>query len=261
MIQNLRELYLYRELLLMIVWRDIKVRYKQSLMGFMWAILMPMLIVCAGILVRYAIAVISTKPLLFSDIASVSVKALPWSFFVGSVRFGTESLRKDTNLVTKIYFPKEIFPISAVLSSFVDFIVASCLLVVILMIFQIGFSVYLLWVPILILLLILMVTGLSLILSALNLYFRDVKYLVEVVMTFAIFFTPVLYDVAMFDKWRNILLLNPMAPILEGISACVVMHGPPHAGWLTYSAVVSCLILGFDYPIFKKLECRFAESI
>lgn len=261
MIHNLRELYCYRELLFIIVWRDIKIKYKQSVMGFMWAIFMPMLIVSAGILVKYAIATVSGKPMVFSEIVTVSVKALPWSFFVGSVRFATNSLMGNVNLVTKIYFPKEIFPIASVLSNLFDFIIAGCALGIILIICQIGSSIYLLWLPMLMLTLLLLVIGLGMLLSALNLFFRDVKYIVEVLLTFGIFFTPVFYEVEMFGKWSKILLLNPVAPILEAINACVVYHRAPDFGWPAYSAAFSCLMFAFAYPVFKKLEPAFAESI
>ena len=100
------ELYKYRELLYMITYRDIKVRYKQSIMGFMWAILMPILIVVSGVVVRYAYALASHVPLQTADIASVAVKSLPWAFLVSSIRFSCNSLIGNQNLVTKIYFPK-----------------------------------------------------------------------------------------------------------------------------------------------------------
>ena len=111
--EQLRELYQHRELLYMLVYRDIKVRYKQSVMGFLWAILMPVLIVMAGVVVRYAYAVLSGKPLQTADIASLAVKSIPWAFLVSSIRFGMYSLVGNYNLVTKIYFPTEIFPMAA----------------------------------------------------------------------------------------------------------------------------------------------------
>jgi ABC-type polysaccharide/polyol phosphate export permease len=101
----------------------------------------------------------------------------------------------------------------------------------------------------------------ALFLSAANLFFRDVKYLVEVFLTFAIFFTPVLYDVTMLGKWSDLALLNPVAPVLEGLSASVVLHRTPDAAWLSYAAIVSFVILLVGYWFFKQLEARFAESI
>ena len=111
--QYLRELAQYRDLLYMLTWRDIRIKYKQSIMGFMWAIFMPLLIVSAGVLVRYAFSRLSGVPLAWKDIAEVSVKAVPWAFFVSSIRFSTLSLIANTNLVTKIYFPRELFPLAA----------------------------------------------------------------------------------------------------------------------------------------------------
>ena len=145
--EELKELYRYRELLYMIAYRDIKVRYKQSIMGFMWAILMPVLIVLSGVVVRFAYAMASHAPLKTADIASVAVKSLPWAFLVSSIRFACLSLINNKDLVTKIYFPKEIFPIAAVLASFFDFVVASGALIIFFLVLRVGWSPYLVWVP------------------------------------------------------------------------------------------------------------------
>jgi len=245
----------------MVAWRDIKVKYKQSAMGFLWAILMPVIIVSAGIVVRYAISTISGKPITSSEVIIVSIKAVPWAFCVASIRFATNSLVANPNLVTKIYFPKEIFPLAAVISSGFDFLIAGSLLTVVLIIIHVSSTIYLLWVPLLLLIMIMLVTGLGMVLAALNLFFRDIKYLVEVVLTFAIFFTPVLYDAKMFGRFSNVLLLNPLAPLLEGLSACVVLHQSPSVQWVAYSAAISVCMLLIGYSIFKNLEFRFAESI
>src|SRR5271167_4588407 len=144
--EELHELYKYRELLYMIAHRDVRVRYKQSIMGLLWAILMPMLIVGAGVVVRYAYAVASGKPLQTEDIASVAVKSLPWAFLVSSIRFSGNSLINNQSLVTKVYFPKEVFPIAAVMASLFDFLVASGALVIFLLTIRIGWSAQLAWV-------------------------------------------------------------------------------------------------------------------
>jgi len=257
----IRELIVYRELLYMIAWREIKIKYKQSVMGFLWAILMPILIISAGVLVKVGLAKFSGKPLILSEMLTVSVKALPWSFFISSIRFGTNSLTANSNLVTKIYFPKEIFPISSVLSQLFDFMIASCTLIIILSIAKIGVSIYLLWVPVLLVILILLGAGLGIFLSAANLFFRDVKYLVEVFVTFAIFFTPVFYEAEMAGKWEWLLLLNPVAPILEGLNYCIVLHQMPKVGWVLYSGIVAFTGIILSMAMFKKLEPKFAENI
>ena len=261
MIEELRELYKYRELLYVLAYRDIKVRYKQSVMGFLWAILMPILIVMAGVVVRYAYALASGKPLETADIVSVAVKSLPWAFLVSSIRFSCNSLIGNQNLVTKIYFPKEIFPMAAVLASLFDFFVASGALVILLVVTRTGWSAYLLWIPVLLLMTVVLATGIGMIVSAASLFFRDVKYIVEVLLTFGIFFTPVFYDVRMFGGKGKWLLLNPVAPMLEGLSACVARHQTPQLPWLAYGFSFSLVALIVGYLFFKHLEPAFAESI
>jgi lipopolysaccharide transport system permease protein len=261
MTEMIKELIQHRELLWALTWRNIKIRYKQTAMGFLWAIFMPMLVVLSGVVVRVAMSSISGKPLQLADIASVSVKSLPWAFFVGALKFGVTSLVGNMNLVTKIYFPREIFPLSSIISQLFDFGIAMAALAIVLVFAKVGFSIYLLWVPVLLILLVLLTTGLSFILSCANLFFRDVKYIVDVVLTFGIFFTPVFYSADMFGKWKNILLLNPVAPLLEGINDVVVLHTSPDPFWLTYTAIWAIGGFVLSWIIFKKAEPAFAENI
>jgi lipopolysaccharide transport system permease protein len=258
---ELQELYKYREILFMVAYRDIKVRYKQSIMGFFWAILMPILIVMSGVIVRYAYALAAHVPLNREDIASVAVKSVPWAFIASGVRFSCFSLASNMGLVLKIYFPKEIFPMAAVLACLFDFGVASVAMVIFLSFLKIGYSIYLFWVPILLFLIMMLITGMGMVVSACGLFFRDVKYLVEVFITFGIFFTPVFYDVRMLGSKGKWLMLNPAAPLLDGMSACVVHHQSPDLPWLAYSAVFSVLVFFLGFSFFKHLEPAFAESI
>jgi lipopolysaccharide transport system permease protein len=258
---QLRELYNYRELLYTLARRDIKVRYKQSVMGFMWAVLMPILIVMSGVIVRYAYALAGHTPLQTADIASVAVKSLPWAFLVSSIRFGCNSLTTNRDLVTKVYFPKEIFPVAAVLASLFDMLVASAALVILLVAVQVGWSAYLLWTPVLLIAMVLLASGIGLFVSAASLFFRDVKFIVEVLLTFGIFFTPVFYDVRMLGAKGKWLLLNPAAPILDDLGACIARHQPPELMWLAYGIGCSVVLLLTGYVFFKHLEPAFAESI
>jgi ABC-type polysaccharide/polyol phosphate export permease len=257
----IRELYRYRELLYMIAWREIKVKYKQSIMGFLWAIFMPIIIVGAGILVKYALARISGTAFTIDQIATVSVKSVPWAFFISATRFSTHSLLNNANLVTKIYFPKAIFPIASISSQLLDFLVAGALLVVVLAFMGVGLSAHLLWVPVLLVTLILFTIGLGTLLSAASLFFRDVKYIVEVILTFAIFFTPVFYEVAMFERWASVLMINPIAPILESLNNVIVLQQPPPLDWLGYSFGLSAALCVVSLVFFRKVEPYFAESI
>jgi lipopolysaccharide transport system permease protein len=256
----LSELCRYRELLVMLALRDIKIRYKQSLMGVFWALLMPILIVGAGLVFRYGYAVVSHRPLSAVDFSSLAVKSVVWAFLVSSVRFSCQSLLFNNNLVTKVYFPKEVLPIAAVLSQLFDFCVASCLLVVLMIGMQLHPSLELLWAGPLLAVAILLVVGAGLVVSAGALFFRDVRYIVEVFLTFAIFFTPVFYDVSMFGSRGHWLLLNPAAPLMEGFSA--IVHGKaPDWQWLSYSITFAAALAAGGYVLFKRSEPVFAESI
>lgn len=257
---ELRELYKYRELLLMIAIRDIKVRYKQSLMGFLWAILMPLLIVSAGISVRYAYSIASHKPLDTQDILTVAIKSVPWAFLVSSIRFSCQSLIFNPNLVTKVYFPKEVFPMAAVLSQLFDLVIAGAVLLLVLAVAKIGLTLQLLWIGPLMLILTMLAIGIGLLVSAGALFFRDVKYIVEVFLTFAIFFTPVFYDVSMLGAKGRWLLLNPVSPILEAFGS-IACGQAPHWAWVYYSLAFSVVVVVGAYALFKKLEPSFAESI
>ena len=200
-------------------------------------------------------------PLKTADIASVAVKSLPWAFLVSSIRFACLSLVNNKELVTKIYFPKEIFPLAAVLASLFDLLVASGALVILLFVVQIGGSLYLTWIPVLLVTMILLAAGVGMIVSAASLFFRDVKFIVEVLLTFGIFFTPVFFDVGMLGDKGKWLLLNPVSPILDGFSASVARHQSPNLPWLAYSFGFAVVSLLGGYVFFKHLEPAFAESI
>ncbi|MBF0490297.1 MAG: ABC transporter permease [Candidatus Omnitrophica bacterium] len=261
MFESIKELLKYHDLLYMLTLRDLRVRYKQAAMGFLWAIFMPIIAVCAGILIKKAMAVVAQQPIDTKGILSISVKVLPWTFFVSSIRFAVQSLVGNGTLVTKIYFPRAVLPLSSTLACLFDLAVAGCVLTVLLVIFNVGVSIYLLWLPLLILFLFSFTFGLGLLLSAANLFFRDVKYVVEIILMFGIFFTPVFYDASSFGQWKFIMLLNPIGSILEGIDDIIVNHLAPEPIWLGYAFVSSMVMLLFGLYIFYKNESAFAENI
>jgi len=259
--RRLREVVQYRELLFILTWKEIRIRYKQSVMGFFWAILMPLLVVGSGIIIKKVFATVSGMPIGLDEIVAVSVKAVPWAFFMSAIRFSTQSLVSNSNLVNKIYFPREILPLSAVLTSLFDFLIATIGLAVGFTIARVGISIHILWLPLLIVLLILFAFSVGLILSCANLFFRDVKYLVEVVLTFGIFFVPVFYDASLLGKWSTLFLLNPVATILESINQVVVLHRPPDGRWIGY--LVVCGLVGWvaAWKIFDRAQPAFAETV
>jgi homopolymeric O-antigen transport system permease protein len=260
MFENLAELYRHRELLGVIAGRDIKVRYKQSLMGYLWAVFMPLLIVFSGVVVRYAYAIASGKPLSMADVLAVSVKAVPWAFLVSTIKLSCQSLIGNTNLVTKVYFPKEILPIAAALSQLFDFFIAVSAMVIVFIVFRVHLTVHVLWAIPLLITMLLLAVGIGLFVSAGSLFFRDVKYIVDTIVTFAIFFTPVLYEVKMLGPKGRWLLLNPAAPVLEGF-ASVIRGQVPSYGWLLYSFLFAVATVVCGYLVFKRVEPAFAESV
>jgi lipopolysaccharide transport system permease protein len=261
MFQAIREVLDRRHLLYMLALKEIRVKYKQSVMGMLWAVLMPIVIVGAGFMVRMVLATVSGKPITAIDLGSVAVKAAPWAFFISSIRFGMNSLIANTNLVTKIYLPRLVFPLAAVVSQLLDFLIAVVVVAVFLAVARVELSMHILWLPLLLAILVILATTCAILFSAATLFFRDVKFIVEVFLSFAIFFTPVFYESALLGERAYLLLLNPVSSVLEGISASVILHQNPSLPWLTYSFVFTAVLFLAALALFKKLEPFFAESI
>jgi ABC-type polysaccharide/polyol phosphate export permease len=143
----------------------------------------------------------------------------------------------------------------------IDFAVASVVAIVVLSLVGTGVSIHLVWVPLMIAVLVALVMGCGMFLSAASLFFRDVKYIVDATLTFAIFFTPVFYEAEMFGPYANLIMLNPVAPILEGMNSAVVLHEMPNVGWFWYSVIWSIVVCSVGFVFFKRVEPTFAESI
>lgn len=256
-----KEIFQYRDLLFMLMKRDIRIRYKQAAMGFLWAIFMPVVALCAGILIKKAMSVVSGQPMDIRGIISIMVKVLPWTFFVSSIKFSVQSLVGNSNLVTKIYFPREVLPLASLLACLFDFSIAVSVLTMILIFMNVGVSIHLLWLPLLLLILILFTAGLGLFLSAANLFYRDVKYIVEVILSFGIFFTPVLFEAKVLGDWGMYMMLNPVGSILESINAVVVHQQAPETIWITYAAAIALIVFIGGVNFFDSKEKYFAENI
>jgi len=277
---GIREVVEYRELLFQLTLREVRIRYKQAVMGFGWALVMPLLVVGAGFLVKIAMAQMSGSEFRAESFAGMAVKALPWTFFVGAIGSATGSLTGNSNLLTKIYFPRELLPGSAVLTQAFDSAIGTIALGVVLFLFlRIGFSLQTLWVVPLIVFLFLFTTGAAFVLSCANLFFRDVKYIVQVFVTFGIFFTPVLYEPENFGPTGcRVMMLNPLTPLLEGIRLATVEHhnlvyslvvkSPAglqilawHPVYLFYSGAWVLLGCVGAWVLFRRLQFVYAEYI
>jgi ABC-type polysaccharide/polyol phosphate export permease len=268
-----------RELLHQLAKRDIRIRYKQAVMGFGWAILMPVMIVAAGIIVRLGVVRATGVPLGDTDFGAIAAKGVCWAFFTGALGFATASLVANVSLVSKIYFPREVLPLASVAAQLFDSCIAVLALAVALPFLGMRFSPALIWLPLLALLLIVLTSAAALFLSCANLFFRDVKYIVQLLLTFGIFFTPVLIEPAILGAaGAKLMMLNPLAPILEGVRLVLLgghnllqpvietlPNGARLAVWqpwyLAYSAVWA--VGGFlgSLIMFHRLEFVFAEYL
>jgi ABC-type polysaccharide/polyol phosphate export permease len=279
-IADLREivtdLWRSRELLHQLTVRDLKLRYKQAVMGVAWAMFMPALVLLSGTFLRFVISKLTGTPLDRSSVAAIAVKSLPWSFFVGTLSTATASLTSNTALVTKVYFPREVLPLSAASAHAFDFCVGCGALAVGLALVHPPPSLgALLWAPVLVLTLFVLVAAAALFLSCANLFFRDVKYIVQVVLTFGVFFTPVFFDATMLGPGvRRIVMLNPLSAVLEGLRLSVVQgHNlltpilAPAGGYawhpldLAYSAGFGIVALLASALLFHRSEFVFAEYV
>jgi ABC-type polysaccharide/polyol phosphate export permease len=273
--RSVRDLVRYHELLAELTMRDLRIRYTQAIMGLLWAILTPLVVALSGWVIRIGISYLSGAPLVRAELAGIAVKAVGWSFFAGALGFGTASVTANFPLVTKVYFPRQVLPLSAVVTQVVDSSIGAVALLALLPLFGVGPTWALLWVPLLALLLILLTTGLTLLTSCANVYYRDVKHVVQLIVSFGIFFTPVIFSADAFGPAGvKYLMLNPLGPVLEGLRLAVV-HGhdltaplsgaggalswsPWYLAWSAGWAVIGCLGAA---AVFQRAEARFAEFV
>ena len=269
----------HRELMYEFARRDIRIRYKQAVMGFGWAIFMPILIVLSGVLIRVAMGEASGADVGRLDIAAIALKGVAWAFFAGAVTFGTVVLTANHNLIAKVYFPREVLPLAAVLAQSFDTGIGLIALGLFLPFLGVTAHLSLVWVPLLLALHLLLTTGIVLFLSCANLFFRDVKYIVQVVLTFGILFTPVFYEPAMMGpRGAWLMWANPLTPILEGLRLSVVQghnlleplteftrNGDAVLAWhplaLLYTAGWALLGGLVAAVIFHRSQPAFAENV
>lgn len=268
----------HRDLLVQLAVRDIKLRYKQAAMGAAWAVFMPLLIVLSGLIIRLAMAKMSGTSVSGFEVANIAVKGLGWAFFVGALGFATASLVGNANLVTKIYFPREVLPVACVGAQCFDTAVGLGTLAIILPFFGVRAHPSLVWVPLMLVLLVAFTTMASLFLSCANLFYRDVKYIVQVVLMFGIFFTPVFFEPALLGpRGALIMMINPLTPILEGLRLSIVeghnlaepltavIKGTARIAWspweLVYAVLVSLGGLVLATAFFRRLQPLFAEYV
>ncbi|MEI7905185.1 MAG: ABC transporter permease [Candidatus Firestonebacteria bacterium] len=260
MIKSLKEIWEYRELLAGLVLKDVKLRYKQTLLGIAWAVFSPLTMMLIFSFVFSRVAPISTGRIPYPIFVYCGLVA--WYLFANSLSSAVPVLVSNAGLVTKVYFPREVFPLSSVLSKLVDFFLALALLFLLMPFFGIKFTPALLWIPVILFVQLAFTFGLALLFSMGNLFFRDVKYIFDSVIVIWMFATPVIYPINSSSGPISCLLaLNPMIPLVDAYRGVVFEGALLNAGPFLIAAVIAFLVLAAGLTVFHKMEYLFAERI
>ena len=257
---KLKELWEYRELLYFMAWRDIKVRYKQTVLGAAWAIIQPFFTMVVFSIFFGRLAKVPSDGLPYPIFAYAAL--VPWTFFANGLNQASNSLVGSANLIKKVYFPRLVVPISSVISGVVDFALAFAVLLGMMLFYGILPTVNILWLPLFVLLIFVTALGVGFWLSALNVQFRDVRYTVPFLTQFWLFATPVAYPSSLLSEpWRTLYGINPMVGVVEGFRwALLGTDTAPGAIILVSSLVALALFVGGAF-YFRRLERSFADVV
>lgn len=256
----IREFWDYRELFFFFVWRDIKVKYKQTILGALWSIIQPF---CTMVVFTIFFGEFAKMPSEGVPYPVFSYAALvPWTYFAGAVGYSGNSLVGNSNLLRKIYFPRFAIPASAVLSGILDYFIASTILFGIMVYYKIPLTFNLLFWPLLLIPLIMLALGLGMIFSSLNVKYRDIKYTIPFMIQIWLFVTPIIYPISILpEKYRRLVALNPMTGIVDAYRG-IVLPGKQVDLWLlSYSVcfALAALLVGMYY--FRKTEREFSDIV
>jgi lipopolysaccharide transport system permease protein len=256
---ELREVWTHRELLYFLVWRDLKVRYKQTLLGGSWVILQPVLMTLVFALFVGKIARVSSDRVPY--VLFLYSGLLPWTFFSNAVATSSHSLIASAHMITKVYFPRSIVPLAAVLVRLSDFLIASVVLVVLMIYYGKPFTRAILITPLLIVHLTLLALGLGLWFSALNVKYRDVGTVLPVVLQLWMFASPIIYPATLVPaKWKWAYALNPLTGLIGGFRSALLGHDLDRRS-LFISAAITVALLLYSIFTFKHLEDDFADIV
>lgn len=258
---NLSDLWTYRELVFFMVWRDVKVKYKQTLLGMAWAVIQPVMNMLVFTFVFDRVAKLPTDGIPYEIFSFTAL--LPWGLFVTALNQGSRSLVAHNNMVTKIYFPRLILPMASVFAGLVDFAIAFVILTGLMIYFHAAPAWNLLWtLPLFVLLAIVTALGVALWLSAINVKYRDVNQALPFLTQFWLFATPVAYSFSNLpEKWQVLLSLNPMTGVINGFRWALLGAGNGPDLMLWVSIIISILIFISGLFYFRSMEKTFADTI
>ena len=257
---NLKDLWRYRELLYFLVWRDIRIRYTQTSLGIIWALLKPVSITFVFSIFLGSLAQVPSDGLPYPLFAYCAL--LPWQLFSQALVGSCNSLVANQNLLTKVYFPRLLIPLSAIVSGILDFLIASVVLVGMMVYYRIVPTSQLCVFPLFIVLAIVAALGAGLWFSALNVRYRDVGHAVPFVMQIWLFATPVVYPSSLVpESWRHWIGLNPMTSVVEGFRWAILGVEGIHAFTIVLSVIVASIVLASGLYYFRRMERTFADVV
>ena len=257
---KLAELWEYRELLYFLTWRDIKVRYKQTALGVAWALIQPLFTMLVFYFSFSKLAKIPSDGLPYPLFCYAAL--VPWTFFANGLTQSSNSLVGSANLITKVYFPRLTIPVATVLSGVVDFVLAFVLLIILMIWKGLMPTINIVWLPLFLLLAFIASLGVGLWLSALNVQYRDVRYVVPFITQFWMLATPIAYPSSLLkEPWRTLYGLNPMTGVVEGFRWALLGAKTAPGKMLIVSAIASIVILVSGAFYFRRMEKTFADVV
>lgn len=256
-----KDLWRYRELFIILSWRDLKVRYKQTVIGVAWSVIRPLLTMIIFTIVFGKIAKLPSEgnaPYAIMVFAAM----LPWQFFANSLSESSNSLVGNANLITKVYFPRIIIPASTVIVSLVDFLISFGLFIVLMIYYQFIPSINILLLPMFLLLAFFTSFGIGLYITALNVKYRDFRYIIPFIVQFGLYISPVGFSSSVIpEKYRLIYSLNPMVGVIDGFRWAILGESNIHWSGFTLSVIITFLILFYAIRYFRNMEKSFADII
>jgi lipopolysaccharide transport system permease protein len=257
---NLKDLWTYRELLYFLAWRDVKVRYKQTALGVAWAVIQPLMTMIVFTIFFGRLAKVPSDGLPYPVFNFCAL--LPWTLFSRALGESSNSLVANSNLISKVYFPRLVIPIATIVAGLVDFAIAFIILFGMMVYYGIAPSVDIFTLPVFILFAIVTALAVSLWLSALNVEYRDVRYAIPFLTQIWMFASPIAYSTTLVpERWRTIYGLNPMAGVIEGFRWALLGKVQPNWGLLSVSGVIVLTLLVTGLIYFKRMEKTFADII
>lgn len=255
------DIWRYRELFYILTWRDIKVRYKQTAIGVLWSVIRPLLTMVVFTIIFNKVAQLPADGKAPYAIM-VFVALLPWQFFSNALSESSASLVGNSNLISKVYFPRLIIPASSVMTSVVDFCTSFVLLLLLMVCYRYVPDWKIIFIPFFLMLAFLLSFGIGLLLTALNVQYRDFRYVIPFIIQFGLYISPVAFSSDLIiKKWRTLYSLNPMVGIIDGFKWCVLHEKKLNIESLISSVVITIIFLVIGIRYFRKMEKTFADHI